>query len=75
MELADELEPLVVAGGDQTGRGLCERGLGLLGDRVERGRIADGEIREDLAVELDAGLAAAVDELVVRQPVWRGRQR
>src|SRR3954454_19471038 len=56
------------------GSSRAERGLRLLGDRAEGGRIADGEIREDLAVELDAGLAAAVDELVVRQPVRaRGR--
>src|SRR5581483_6450582 len=44
-------------------------GLRLLGDRAERGGIVHREIREDLAVELDAGLAAAVDELVVRQPM------
>ena len=47
----------------------------LLGDRAERGRVADREIGEDLAVELDVRLAAAGDELVVREAVlgWRRR--
>src|SRR5262249_32817898 len=49
-------------------------GLGLLGNRGEGCGVVDREIREDLAVELDAGLAAAVHELVVRQPV-RARRR
>src|ERR1700716_2868243 len=34
--------------------------------------MADAQIPEDLAAQLDAGLAAAVDELVVRQPVLPG---
>ena len=33
------------------------------------GGIADGEVGEHLAVELDPGLAQAGDELVVREPV------
>src|SRR5439155_25995600 len=46
--------------------------FGALGDRAERGRVADGKVREHLAVELDTGLAATVDELVVRQAVLAG---
>src|SRR5437762_705072 len=51
-----------------------ERGLRLRGDGAERGRVADREVGEHLPVELDAGLRAAVHELVVREPVAaRGR--
>src|SRR5262249_55509456 len=46
--------------------------FGLLGDRAERGRVADGEVGEHLPVELDPGLRAAVYELVVREPVRAG---
>src|SRR5947207_15106464 len=39
-----------------------ERGLGLLGDRLERHRLGDGEIRQHLAVHRDARLREAVDK-------------
>src|SRR5205807_3334660 len=51
-----------------------ERGLRLLGDRAERGRVADREVGEYLPVELDPGLRAAVHELVVREAVRAGRR-
>src|SRR6202051_1167276 len=38
------------------------RGLGLFGDRLERRRFGDGEIRQHLAVDRDARLGQAVDE-------------
>src|SRR5205823_13461329 len=51
-----------------------ERRFGALCDRTERLRIADGELREHLAVEVDLRLAQPGNELVVRQPVLaRGR--
>src|SRR3954468_19521520 len=42
-----------------------ERGLGLLGDRLERRRLGDGEIRQHLAVHRDARLRQAVDKHAV----------
>src|SRR5437667_2388554 len=39
-----------------------QRGLGLLGDRLERRRLVDGEIRQHLAVHRDARLRQAVDK-------------
>src|ERR1700745_3124489 len=42
-----------------------ERGLGLLGDRLERRRLVDREIREHLAVDRDARLGEAVDKSAV----------
>src|SRR5919112_4492440 len=45
---------------------LSGRGLpGFLGKTSERLRVADGDVREHLAVELDAGLLEAVHELAV----------
>jgi hypothetical protein len=58
-ELADELQRRVRRRRDQqelrslVGR---ERGLRLLDDRGERGRVGHGQIGQDLAVELDPGL-------------------
>src|SRR5439155_21612554 len=46
-----------------------ERGLGPLGELTERVRVGDGEIGEDLAVELDLCLLQPGDELVVREAV------
>ena len=40
----------------------CERSLGLFGDRLERRRFGDGEIRQHLAVHRDARLRQAVDK-------------
>src|SRR5665213_846882 len=42
-----------------------QRGLGLFGDRVERGRLVDGEIRQHLAVHRNARLGEAVDKHAV----------
>src|SRR5271170_5574684 len=42
-----------------------ERRLGLADDRLERHRLGDGEVREHLAVDHDAGLAQAGDEAAV----------
>src|SRR2546423_6803534 len=39
-----------------------QRRLGLLGDRLERRRLGDGEIRQHLAVHRDARLRQAVDK-------------
>ncbi len=38
------------------------RGFGLLDDRLECGRLADRQIRQHLAVDLEPGFAEAVDE-------------
>src|SRR5688572_29752425 len=47
---------------------LSGRGLpGFLGKTSERLGVADGDVREHLAVELDAGLLEAVHELAVAQ--------
>src|SRR6185295_13919514 len=46
---------------------LSGRGLpGFLGKTSERLGVADGDVRQDLAVELDAGRLQAVHELAVR---------
>src|SRR5580704_5919837 len=47
---------------------LCERRLGLADDRLERHRLGDGEVREHLAVDHNAGLAQAGDEAAVIEP-------
>src|SRR5581483_4379621 len=44
-----------------------ERGFRLLGDRLERRRLVDREIREHLAVHRDARLGEAVDKSAVGQ--------
>src|SRR4051794_10436988 len=49
-----------------------ESSLGLERDRLERGRLVDGQLGEHLAVELDLRLAAPGDELVVREPLLAG---
>src|ERR1700744_2886983 len=54
---ADQLRRLTASGG--------ERRLGLLGDRLERRRLVDREIREHLAVDHDARFGQAVDEHAV----------
>src|SRR4026208_82487 len=51
-----------------------ERGLGLLRDHAERGRIAHRELREHLAVERDLGLVQAGDQLAVRKPLLARRR-
>ena len=50
-------------------RFLVDGGLGALDERGERGRIADGEVGEDLAVDLDARGVQAVDEPAVADAV------
>src|SRR4051794_28043955 len=55
-------------------RGVDVLGQGCLGDLDERdeGRhVVDGQLGQDLAVDLDAGQAEALDEAVVGQPVAR----
>src|SRR5690606_19369798 len=47
----------------------AERPLGLSHHRLERRRLAHGEIGKHLAVELDAGLPQAVHELRIGQAV------
>ncbi len=42
---------------------------GLLGKTSKRLGVADGDVGEDLAVELDTGTLEAVNELRVGQPV------
>src|SRR5450631_4146022 len=44
-----------------------QRGLGLFGDRLERRRLVDGEVRQHLAVHGDARLGKAVDKDAVGQ--------
>jgi len=55
--------------GDGVGLGrvdvLGEVRLGDLDEGVERGGVVDGQIREDLAVDLDLGGLEALDEAVV----------
>src|SRR5829696_3336378 len=49
------------------------RGLpGLLGKSAERLGVAHGDVREHLAVDLDPGLAEAVDELGVAHSLTPG---
>ena len=43
--------------------------LRLLDQRLERSRLADGELGQDLAVDLDPGLAEAVDKSAIGQAV------
>src|SRR6186997_3351316 len=45
-----------------------QRGLGLLGDRLKRRRLGDGEIRQHLSVHRDARLRETVDEDAVGHP-------
>src|SRR5687767_2289110 len=52
---------------------LSGRGLpGFLGKTSERLGVADGDVREHLAVELDAGLLEAVHELAVAHALLAG---
>src|SRR5881394_2543109 len=44
---------------------LRQRGLGLLDDGLEGGRLADGEVGQHLAVDRNAGLGETVDEPAV----------
>src|SRR3954451_134486 len=55
--------------------GLSRRGLpGFLGKTSERLGVADGHVREHLAVELDAGRLQAVHELAVRHALLARRR-
>src|SRR4051812_19459234 len=47
--------------------------LGEVGDLAERGRVADREVGQDLAVDLDVSLLQARDELPVGDPILAGR--
>src|SRR5882672_4714073 len=48
----------------------CRRqgGLGLLDDRLEGRRLGNGEVGQDLAIDLDPGLGEAVDKSAVVEP-------
>jgi hypothetical protein len=39
--------------------------LGELGNAAERGRVGDGDVGEDLPVQLHSGLLEAADQLAV----------
>src|SRR5271157_639864 len=52
--------------------GLCRGGLRLLAQRRKPSRILDRQIGKDLAVQLDAGLLQAADELAVTGSVQLG---
>ena len=55
--------------------GRCgRRGLDLLDELRERGRVVDGDIREDLAVDLDARRTETAHEPRVREPVRPDRR-
>src|SRR5690606_13335851 len=53
--------------------GCGQRSLGFLDDRLEALRLADGDVRQNLAVDLDPGLAEAVDKSAVGQAVLAHR--
>ena len=48
---------------------LGDRGFGFFDDRGERGRVENCQLGQALAIEFDAGLGAAVDELAVAEAV------
>src|SRR5262249_30639567 len=52
---------------------LGKRVLGGLDQRGEGRRVVDGQVGQDLAVDLDAGQVQALDEPVVGHPVRAGR--
>src|SRR5215208_6380276 len=58
-----------MCGGCELGGSLRRRLTGGVGESGERLGVADGDVREDLAVELDAGELEAVHELAVAQAV------
>src|SRR5690348_10901077 len=51
---------------------LRQCGLGRRDESRERGRVVDGEVREDLAVDLDLGSLQTLDEAVVRDALSAG---
>src|SRR3954454_7573730 len=51
---------------------LGERSLGHLDQRDERGQVVDGQVGQDLAVDLDTREAQALDEAVVGEAVGAG---
>ena len=57
------------------GRPAGSGALGELDDPPEGGRVADREVGQDLAVDLDVGLLQAVDELAVGEAVLRAPRR
>src|ERR1043165_5795396 len=72
MGLSPTVIPALAPLGRDDTAGLCrrgsflrQRGRGLLDDRLEGGRLADGEIGQHLAVDRDAGLGEPVDEAAV----------
>ncbi len=60
----------------QRSGGLCgESALRLLDERLECGRLAHRQLGQDLAINLDPGLAEAVDKSTIGQPMGHGRRR
>src|SRR5690606_7998047 len=62
--------------GDRVGLGrvdvLGQARLGDLDESVERGRVVDGQVGEDLAIDLDLGGLQTLDEPVVRDALGAG---
>ena len=54
------------------GGGLSECALGLIGERGKSRRVVDGEVGQDLAIQLDASLLQPMDELRIADPVEFG---
>ena len=52
----------------------CQAGLDLLHDAGKSGLVVHGDIGQDLAVDLDAGLADAIGELAVGQAAFTRRR-
>src|SRR3954471_15536778 len=52
---------------------LAERARRPIDQRLERGRLAHGEVGQDLAIDFDPGLAEAVDKSTVGEPVLARR--
>ena len=66
----------VYVGPDGRGYGAAgDDGLRLLDELRERAGIVDGDIRKDLAVDLDAGRMETAHESRVREPVRTNRRR
>ena len=54
------------------GGGLGECALGLIGERGKTSRIVDGEVGQNLAIQVDAPQFETVDELRIADPVELG---
>ena len=52
--------------------GLGECALGLIGERGKAGRIVDGEVGQNLAIQVDSPQLKTVDKLRIADPVELG---